>query len=375
MKNCDISRFLSRAFAIPLTPEAPPEISEPVRSAYGDDLKSPCKLPLDSRPIITLGRDTRVVLNRTSGTRPRRAAVTLTELLVAMAVVAILMGLLLPAVQRVRAAAARAACANNLKQLALAVHHYESAQGTIPYNVCAGQRSPPRNICFSMHSHLLPYLEADAVARAVYWNDETMDLPGKPPLASEANRPLLSWKIQVFLCPADGNARDGANSYRRSGGKTIYEGVRPDPIPRQLIHVSDGQANTALLSERLVGGGMSLNRDALIVDYKPEQLAAGCVQAQLPPESSRGTDPYAGKTWLRGASRHVGYAHVFPPNSRLRDCEASGWIAMGLMTARSAHPGGVNVAFADGHVQFVADSIGLEVWRAWGTPNGGEVTE
>jgi prepilin-type processing-associated H-X9-DG protein len=130
-----------------------------------------------------------------------------------------------------------------------------------------------------------------------------------------------------------------------------------------------------MLSERLVGGGTSLNRDALIVDYNPEQLAAGCVQAQLPPKSYVSIDPYAGKTWLRGASRHVSYAHVFPPNSRLLDCESSGWIAMGLMTARSAHSGGVNLAFADGHIQFVADGVDLTVWRAWGTPNGGEVTE
>jgi prepilin-type processing-associated H-X9-DG protein len=86
-------------------------------------------------------------------------------------------------------------------------------------------------------------------------------------------------------------------------------------------------------------------------------------------------DPFVGKTWLRGADRHVGYAHVFPPNSRLLDCEASGWVGMGLMGARSAHPGGVNLLFADGHLQFVADGVQLDAWRAWATPNGGEVVE
>jgi prepilin-type processing-associated H-X9-DG protein/prepilin-type N-terminal cleavage/methylation domain-containing protein len=305
----------------------------------------------------------------------KRVGFTLTELLVAIGIISILIGLILPAVQKVRAAAARSACSNNLRQVGLALQNYEAAHGWIPRSVCAGQVSPLRDICFSLHGYLLPYVEAEAPARSIDWTDEAMDFPGKPPIASDANRPLLDRTIPAFLCPADGNAQGGANSYRMSGGKTIYVGEMPDPIPRQLTHIKDGLANTALLSERLVAGGASLNRDALIVNYPPEQLAAGCVQAQMPPESSEGSDPYAGKTWLRGASRHVGYAHVFPPNSRLRDCEASGWIAMGLMTARSAHSGGVNVAFADGHVQFVADAVGLAVWRAWGTPNGGEVTE
>jgi prepilin-type processing-associated H-X9-DG protein len=287
----------------------------------------------------------------------------------------VLIGLILPAVQKVRAVAQRSTCQNNLRQLGLATHAYEQSHGEIPLGRCAGYPTPPINRCFSAQARLLPFLEQTALAGSIDWSDETLDFPGQPPSANSANRPLLVRKIPLFLCPADASADGGAVSYRQSIGWNLILGGN-DPLPRRFLAIGDGLSNTALFSERLVGSDPAAStRNPLIVDCgDPQNIAPACVQAQLPPAGLRPGDTFAGTTWLRGADRHVSYAHLLPPNSRLQDCEVEGWIGFGVMTARSAHAGGVNLLFTDGHAEFVSDSVALNIWRAWGTPNGGEVT-
>lgn len=300
------------------------------------------------------------------------SGVTLTELLVALSVVAVLIGLLLPAVQRVRLAAGRTTCANNLRQLGIAVQNYESALGTIPKSFCGGGIATRE--CFSAQSRLLPYLEQAPLAAAIDPSDPSLDFNGRPPFANATNGPFLRQKVAVFLCPADALAREGAVSYRQSAGWNVIAGGN-DPLPNRLAGFRDGLSQTAIFSERSVSGGPPTDpRNPLIISFAgPEDLAGpACVQAQQPPATGVAGDPYAGATWLRGADRHTQYIHFFPPNSRLRDCEVDGWVSMALMTARSQHVSGVNVLFADGHLAFTADGIDLKVWRAWGTPNGGE---
>jgi prepilin-type processing-associated H-X9-DG protein/prepilin-type N-terminal cleavage/methylation domain-containing protein len=301
------------------------------------------------------------------------SAFTLLEVLVSIAIFALLIALLLPAVQKVRGASQRATCLNNLRQLGLATHSYEQTMGKIPLGGCFSYPTQPRNRCFSSHVRLLPYLELDALAATVDESDQSMDFPGAPPQANQANRQLLSTKVSAFLCPADANADGGAVNYRLSLGWNILVQGR-DPLPYQFMAIQDGLSNTALYSERLVGGQPAAStRNPLIVDSgQPNDIAPACVQAQLTATAPQPGDPYAGTTWLRGADRHVRYVHLFPPNSRLQDCEVAGWVGFAVMTARSAHTGGVNVLFADGHTVFVSDAVDLRVWRAWGTPNGGE---
>lgn len=304
---------------------------------------------------------------------PARPALTLVELLVCLAVVAVLLALLLPAIQRVRSAAQRTSCQNNLRQIGLAVHNYEQANGTFPLSSCLGFPTPPFTRCFSAASRLLPHLLEDAWASRIDWNDQSSDHHGLPPLANRVNRPYLSHRITIFLCPSDPLADGGAISYRQSIGWSNMVGGN-DALPDQFAGITDGLSNTALFSERLVAGDPSpTTRNPIIVDCgDPLRIAPACVQAQLDGNPSVADDPYAGITWLRGGDRHARYAHLFPPNSRLRDCEVAGWVGLGVMAARSFHSGGVNVLFADGHTLFLSDAVALSAWRALGTPNGGE---
>lgn len=309
-------------------------------------------------------------LGNSCGEHARRSGVTLVEVLVVIAILGLLVGLILPAVQQVRATAARMVCQNNLKQLGLAQQNAVATEGNIPKNICGSNPLTSRFECFSAAARLLPYLERDDLFRRIDWQDNTIDFPGAPPQASDANRPLLTAAIKIFVCPADWAARDGASNYRMSTGRSSMMSMAPDPMPTRLEHIYDGSSNTGMWSERLVGAaGATDRRNVLQLDARPILLGEACVQAQLGSAPLSGDDMYAGATWLRGAGRHASYSHFFPPNSRLSDCESTRIIPAAVMTARSRHAGGVNLAFADGHVEFITDQVDLTVWRSWGTPN------
>ncbi len=323
-----------------------------------------------------------------------RRGFTLVELLVVVSISAILMGLLLPAVQAAREAARRAQCANQLGQLALATQNFASAQDGFPseLNFAKVPPGPTTASRTSMHCQLLGYMEQMALFNSLNFQ---VPMSFSSDLAA-ANLTAAIRGVSGFLCPSDPNtARTeyGCQSYRANvglgefravtsprGGLVIYESIRTGAFGRvgellPLAEFTDGMSNTLAFAEKKVGGpSYSPSRDWIDgVNIPGPMTADAWVLACSNQTTAASARLDSGRCWLLCGAIYSTFFATVPPNSPTPDCGNVQINGLGVFAARSYHPGGVNAALADGSVRWFSSTTATATWRALGTRNGGEM--
>jgi prepilin-type N-terminal cleavage/methylation domain-containing protein/prepilin-type processing-associated H-X9-DG protein len=321
--------------------------------------------------------------NRLSSASIMRDAFTLIELLVVIAIIAVLIGLLLPAVQQVRAAAARVKCQSNMKQLGLAMHLYHNDNNTLP------QAMSSQGCCSgTWMMKILPYLEQNNVAE-LYQN---YGEPGNPTYGYPPNQQnVTSIQFPVLLCPSDSPpALYGANAAGWTG----------PPLSKHNYVLNfgntgmDGDDGQETLLTSYTYPGSSLTTTFLGAPFERDQfipfayISDGLSTTLLSSEIITGQETSAdrdlrGLTWFGGSA---GFQSVLVPNSPSADII---YVSDGFcnsnppnppctvgddytFAARSRHVSGVNVGLCDGSVRFINNGIALSVWQAMSTTQGGE---
>ncbi|MDB5342890.1 MAG: hypothetical protein JWP89_1267 [Schlesneria sp.] len=323
-----------------------------------------------------------------------RLGMSLIELIVAMSIVALLIALLLPAVQQLRQSNRMLSCKNNLRQIGLALHNYHDAHRVLPFGLGSDQdgdsasKGSGEARRYSCHSQILPFLDVASVYTQIDFNIA----PFEPYFSAQTgpngevgkNGAAAKTRIPVFVCPSDLDRMPyvwGRNNYRscagsKWGGRTS-DGMFNQNSSVSLGDVRDGASMTAMFSERCKGTGSRKQRD-----YSTDMYGIGSQQLEpefieycqsLTPGTSsivKTQDVDGGQTWLEGNMNWTRYNHLLRINSTA--CKNSlTWYGVS-MPASSMHTGGVNVAMADGAVRFVSENISIDVWRALGTIAGNE---
>jgi prepilin-type N-terminal cleavage/methylation domain-containing protein len=347
-----------------------------------------------------------------------RRGFTLIELLVVIAIIAILIGLLLPAVQKVREAAARMSSSNNLKQLGLALHNYESANNRLP-GMAAAAGANGNSFGWSVHAQLLPYIEQENLGRQL---DFTQPLfVGTFPTPSFQLNPTVQLAaaspVKTFLCPADaqnplittnsGGGTHAATNYvvclgsgEGGPGGGISNGIDTRFSTNGMFHygpgyrltdITDGTSNTLFMSQCLIGLNATLTKTAAELTPNERGRVTGSVPGRGLYTGPSGANPgfgpstpivasdltlvtswrgTRGGSWVWGNATANGFTTALPPNAPTPDLTAHG---MGWLSARSNFSGGVNVCLGDGSVRFVRNAIDMNTWRGMATRAGGEV--
>ena len=322
--------------------------------------------------------------------RQTRRGFTLIELLVVIAINAVLVALLLPAVQQAREAARRAQCRNNMKQVGLALHSYQEAVTKFPPISVL-----PTNVTYepySGHARLLPYIDGANLADLIDWHVST-GFTGSPQAAKQ--------RVAIYMCPSEINdrARQTPTLLHYPLNYSFNEGTWFifDPVsgafgdgafaPNQSFaprDFTDGMSNTLAAAETKA--------------YQPNWWDSNSpsVLGVPPPADTAALASHFGGTfdsnghteWIEGDVHETGFTTTFTPNkyvpymtsgitytvdlTSMRDGESTTAPTYAAITARSFHAGIVNVLLMDGSVRTVSDNIDLGVWRALGTRATGD---
>ncbi len=329
--------------------------------------------------------------------RENRHAFTLIELLVVIAIIAILISLLLPAVQQAREAARRSQCLNNLKQLGLAVHNYVDAYRRFPPSACVDLTvsTTGNNGSWGVHGRILPYIEQGNLANQVdltkAWDNQMV---------------ISGVKIATFACPSEPKSDQAREP--GVGMPTLYptnygfnfgtwfvfdpstsaggDGMFYPNAKLGMKDVTDGTSNTLLISE--VKAWQYYTRNA-----GPASTTIPNSATDAATEVATGADKKnTGHTeWPNGRVHHTGFTATLVPNTTVLFDPGSGGVdhdynswqegkngiagspTYAVITSRSWHEGIVQTAMVDGSVRTISENISRDIWRALATRAGGEV--
>jgi prepilin-type N-terminal cleavage/methylation domain-containing protein len=339
------------------------------------------------------------------------AAFTLIELLVAIAIIAVVISLLLPAIQRAREAARRTQCRNNLKQLGLALHNYSDVSTTFPPSVVIGNVGGRLDFGgWSAHARILPFLEQSSGFNSLNF-DFTYEHP--------TNKTVSQMVVEVFMCPSDPDTAPYPHSFGLAGVTSygwnmgdwyVWGGANPIGLsytqrPRSPFFVNssvrerdfvDGTSNSIVAAEVKARQRYFRDCTGLSSRFTPSSFPAiGDDPYTVAPEyvSSAGCNATlrdSGHTeWVDGHVHQTGFTTAWSPNRRIEngstgarfDIDITGIREANLgptfsaVTSRSHHSGGVHVLLGDGAVRFVSNSIDGNAWRAAGTIASGETVD
>ncbi|QDT15464.1 DUF1559 domain-containing protein [Alienimonas californiensis] len=347
----------------------------------------------------------------TSSPQTRRSGFTLIELLVVIAIIAILVSLLLPAVQQAREAARRSQCQNNLKQLGLALHNYHSTYKEFPLygggtgattTLPGGGTTDGNDLYLSPLVSILPYMDQTAL-----WNqiskpydkngDGTVDFPAMGPRVWTTYDPWLT-QVTTYLCPSDGgdasnswgdtnyafNLGDNGNASGSSGSVARGTWVRRSTLGMRDLR--DGTVNTILMGEIGVANGTLAFQSGWLSDVSgmnfgsgPSNIGDACFTSPSvvdPNEPGFYTDPgvYSGDSgplvytsgsnrgrgarWNGAYAPMTGFMTIVPPNGP--SCNSGNGVGLtsdGVFSAGSYHTGGAQFVFGDGSVKFISETI------------------